>query len=190
MTMLSTLPSPLISTGEQQKRITTRFGLPSGSRCGELGEDLDVAPVGRVAFLGVDELAAGLVELHLGRVDDDVGLGQLAELAHLGVGERRLGRPAAAEDDDLLDPRARRAPRSRGRRCRSISSSARGRASIRATSAATLPLPITTARLRERSNSWSAKSGWALYQLTNSVAACEPGRSSPGMPSWRSVAVP
>ena len=30
--MLSTLPSPWISTGEQQKRITTRFGLPSGAR--------------------------------------------------------------------------------------------------------------------------------------------------------------
>ena len=38
------------------------------------------------------------------RVDDDVGLGHLAELAHLGVGEGGLGGPAAAEHDDLLDP--------------------------------------------------------------------------------------
>ena len=71
-----------------------------------------------------------------------------------------------------------------------LSSSARGSASILATSVATLPLPITTARLAERSKSRSTKSGWALYQLTNSVAACEPRRSSPGIPSLRSVAVP
>ena len=33
----------------------------------------------------------------------DVGVVELPELAHLGVGERGLGGPAAAEDDDLLD---------------------------------------------------------------------------------------
>ena len=52
--------------------------------------------------------------------------------------------------------------------------------SIRATSIATLPLPTTTAREHERSNSASAKSGWPLYQATNSVAATDPWRSSPG----------
>ena len=36
-------------------------------------------------------------------VDDDVGLGHLAELADLGVGECRLRGSAAAEHDDLLD---------------------------------------------------------------------------------------
>ncbi len=61
---------------------------------------------------------------------------------------------------------------------------------MRATSMATLPLPITTAREAERSNSWSAKSGWPLYQATNSVAECDPGRSSPGIPSLLSVEVP
>ena len=70
------------------------------------------------------------------------------------------------------------------------SSSSRVRASIRATSAATLPLPITTTRCVERSNTRSAKSGWALYQATNSVAAWLPGRSSPSIPSERSVEVP
>ena len=51
---------------------------------------------------------------------------------------------------------------------------------MRATSTATLPLPITTARPEERSNGRSWKSGWALYQATNAVAGQEPGRSSPG----------
>ena len=63
-------------------------------------------------------------------------------------------------------------------------------ASMRAQSIATFPLPITTARSCERSNSQSWKSGWPLYQATNSVAAHEPGRSSPGMPSRRSVWAP
>ena len=49
-------------------------------------------------------------------------------------------------------------------------------ASMRATSTATLPFPITTARSPERSNSRSWKSGWPLYQATNSVAAHEPGQ--------------
>ena len=61
---------------------------------------------------------------------------------------------------------------------------------MRATSMATLPLPITTARRQERSNSRSPKSGWPLYQATNSVAAQLPGRSSPGMPICRSVWAP
>ena len=69
-----------------------------------------------------------------------------------------------------------------------ISSSAS--ASMRATSTATLPLPTTTARFTERSKTMSWKSGWPLYQATNSVAAQEPGRSSPGMPSRRSVCAP
>ena len=63
-------------------------------------------------------------------------------------------------------------------------------ASMRAQSIATFPFPITTARSCERSNTRSWKSGWPLYQATNSVAAHEPGRSSPGMPSRRSVCAP
>ena len=62
--------------------------------------------------------------------------------------------------------------------------------SIRATSIATLPLPITTAREQDRSNVSSACPGWPLYQATNRVAATEPGRSSPGIPSRLSVGVP
>ena len=69
-------------------------------------------------------------------------------------------------------------------------SSAGVRASIRATSSATLPLPITTARSCERSNSRRWKSGWPLYQATNDVAGHEPGSSSPGIPSRRSVCAP
>ena len=61
-------------------------------------------------------------------------------------------------------------------------SSSRVSASIRATSSATFPFPMTTARSCERSNSRCWKSGWPLYQATSSVAAHEPGRSSPGNP--------
>ena len=68
-----------------------------------------------------------------------------------------------------------------GRWCRSAASSSGVSASIRATSSATFPLPTTTARSTDRSNSSSWKSGWPLYQATNSVADHEPGRSSPGI---------
>ena len=47
-----------------------------------------------------------LVELEVGRVDVHVGARQFAELAQLGVGERRLGRAAPSEHHDLLDRRA------------------------------------------------------------------------------------
>ena len=63
-------------------------------------------------------------------------------------------------------------------------------ASIRATSTATLPAPTTTTRSQERSKVRSWKSGWPLYQATNSVAGHEPGRSSPGIPIRLSVCAP
>ncbi len=69
-------------------------------------------------------------------------------------------------------------------------SSAAPRASIRVTSTATLPTPITTAERAPRTKPAAVASGWALYQDTNSVADQLPGNSSPGMPSWRSVAAP
>ena len=157
---------------------------------GVVAQDLDVALRGGVGGVGLQPGRAVLVELDLGGVDDDVRARQLAQLAQLGVGERGLRRAAAAEQ--------RRPPR----RCACSSASSAWSAvsvgesssgsstSIRATSIATLPLPMTTARVAERSNSWSAYSGWPLYQATNSVAACEPGRSSPGMPSRLSSEVP
>ena len=129
------------------------------------------------------------VELELGRVDDDVGAGELAQLAELGRRPRGLHRPAPAEHDDLADARAEIA--SIAASVVSVGASSSGvSASIRATSSATLPFPTTTARSRERSNSSSWKSGWPLYQATNSVAGHEPGRSSPGIPRRRSVCAP
>ncbi len=49
-------------------------------------------------------------------------------------------------------------------------------ASIRATSTATLPAPTTTTRSPERSNVRSWKSGWPLYQATNSVGGPRAGK--------------
>ena len=72
-TMLSTLPSPLISTGEARKRRTMRRGLPSRLALRELGEDVDVLARGHVGLVGLEEGAADLVELAVGGVDDDVG---------------------------------------------------------------------------------------------------------------------
>ena len=86
--------------------------------------------------------------LELVRVDDHVGVGQLAELEQLGVGEGGLGRSAAADDDDL---RTRlRASTSSAWSAVSVGASSDGAStSMRATSSATLPLPITTARSAE-----------------------------------------
>ena len=44
------------------------------------------------------------VELEVGRIDDHVGAGELAELLQLRRRERGLHRPAPAEHHDLLDP--------------------------------------------------------------------------------------
>ena len=67
-----------------------------------VAQDLDVALVGRLA-LALQPVGALGVELHLGRVDDDVGARELAELAQLRVRERGLRGAAAAEHDHVLD---------------------------------------------------------------------------------------
>ena len=66
-----------------RKRSTSRCGLPSGSRAAYSRSTLDVAPRGRRRRLELG-LARG-VELELGRIDDDVRAGQLAELAQLAA---------------------------------------------------------------------------------------------------------
>ena len=67
-------------------------------------QDLDVAP-GR--DVGLDDGARppgeGERPVEFGRIDDHVGVGELAELEQLRVREARLGWPAAADDDDLGD---------------------------------------------------------------------------------------
>jgi hypothetical protein len=73
----STRCSPRIATGEARKRSRT--------------------------VRGFELRRARRVELELGRIDDDVGAAQLAQLAELGRRPRRLHRPAPAEDDDLAD---------------------------------------------------------------------------------------
>ena len=47
------------------------------------------------------EAALALVERHLGRVDDHVGLLEVGHLEQLGIGEGGLRRAAPAEDHDL-----------------------------------------------------------------------------------------
>src|SRR5487761_1060267 len=61
-------------------------------------------------------------------------------------------------------------------------SSAGSRTRMRATSTATLPTPITATDSASSVNASGSTSGCPQYQLTKSVAAMLPGRSSPGMP--------
>ena len=103
MTMLSTLPSPLISTGEARKRRTIRWRFALRRALGELAQGLDVDAGGLVDLVGLEEGGARRVQLDLGRVDDHVGVLHLPQLPDLRVGEGGLHRPAAAEDDDLAD---------------------------------------------------------------------------------------
>ena len=65
-----------------------------------------------------------------------------------------------------------------------------GLARMRARSIATFPLPTTAAVSDWRSKARWRKSGWALYQPTNSVAEWLPGRYSRGIPIRRSVRAP
>jgi hypothetical protein len=95
----STRPSPTISTGETQKR--SRIApLP---RCGPLrilAQHLDVAT--RVGVV-LERSLARRIELELDRIDEHVGVGELAELLQLRRRECRLCRAAAREEDDLLE---------------------------------------------------------------------------------------
>ncbi len=183
------MPSPRISTGEQQNRITTRFGLPSGARSEKavkistlrrcVGSQSSESKYSRLA--GSSSISPGSMMMSASVSSPSSRTSGFVNAACAGP------RRPTTTISSIPEPASASIAWSA---VSVMSSSARGRASIRATSAATLPLPITTARLTERSNSRSAKSGWALYQLTNSVAAWDPRRSSPGMPSLRSVAVP
>src|SRR4029077_7114317 len=70
---------------------------------GEVAQNIHVATsVGVVLERG---LAHG-VELQLGGIDNDVGAGEVAELLQLRGRPGRLGRAAAAGDDDVANRRA------------------------------------------------------------------------------------
>ena len=77
--------------------------LPGRSPGRELAQHGDVPPHGGGGVLGLEPRGALWIELELGRVDDDIGARQLAELAQLRVRERGLRRTATAEDDHLGD---------------------------------------------------------------------------------------
>ncbi len=140
----STRPSPRIATGETQNRSTTRLRLPRRRRRGRLAQHLDVAPRERRVVL--ERRGTRRVELEIGRVDDEVGARELRQLDQLGRRERRLRRAAAPEDDDLLGSPSRAIAAIASSVVSVGASSSAVSASIRATSTATFPLPITTAR--------------------------------------------
>ncbi len=73
-----------------------RLGGPAGARVGVGAQDLDVAPR-RDVVLGAGSATASARSSSCG-IDDHVGVGELAELEQLGVGEGRLGGSAAADD--------------------------------------------------------------------------------------------
>ena len=93
----------------------------------------------------------GDLDVDLGGVDLDVDAGHLPQLAQLGVGERGLRRTATAEQDTSCTCAAQRVERVVGDVGATQLVGVEQR--IRATSIATLPLPITTARSADRSKS-------------------------------------
>ena len=97
----STLPSPWIATGEARKRSRIRRGFPSGVRVGVVAEMVDVALDRRRRRFELG--GARRVELEVGRIDDDVGARQLAELPDLDRRPSGLHGPAPADDQDLAD---------------------------------------------------------------------------------------
>ena len=180
----------MISTGETRKCRKRCAWARRSARAGELAQQLQVARRGSRFGPASTSAADERVELDVGRVDDHVDPRQLAELLELLVGEGRLGRAAPAEHVDLADPVALRARAARARRCRS---GAAPRASWRG--CAPGPSPRCRCRPRPRSSDPRSKprlrkSGWALYQPTNSVAEWLPGRCSRGIPMRRSVRAP
>ena len=101
------------------------------------------------------------------------------ELAQLQRGELHLGRAAAAEDVDVGDRRGLQAGVDVVRDLGDQQVvGVLGRAS-RATSRATLPLPITATSLASSGQS-RGTSGWPSYQETKSAPPKEPSSSMPG----------
>ena len=77
----STRPSPRIATGETRKRSDEPPRLALRRARGVLAQQVDVAPRGRAVVR--ERGLARRVELEVGRVDDHVGAGELAELLQL-----------------------------------------------------------------------------------------------------------
>ncbi|CAB4881626.1 unannotated protein [freshwater metagenome] len=73
---------------------------------GVVANQLDVVAGRAVGGIAREPGDGGRVEIHIGGIDDDVGILELTQLAQLGRRVRRLGRAAASEQDDLLDPGA------------------------------------------------------------------------------------
>ena len=113
----------------------------------------------------------------------DVGARELAELAQLGVGERGLRRPAAAEH--ARPPRREAA----GERLERVVGGVGRRELVGVEHEHPRDVDRDVAVADDHGalaptgrTSWSAASGWPLYQATNSVAACEPGQVLAGDP--------
>ena len=107
-------------------------------------------------------------------VDDHVDVAQLAELAQLERRELHLRRAAAAEDVHVGDGRGLRGPSYDVRGISVGSRSSACLASMRATSSATLPLPMTATDCARRAARCAGQSGWPSNQLTKSAAPYEP----------------
>ena len=112
-------PSPSSATGERRKRRLMRWRACRPARAPRTrAASPTIAPCRGVRLL-LEPARAVLVELELGGIDVNIRARQLAQLAQLGIGERRLRRSSAAEQHDLLDLGLARARRGRGRRYRS-----------------------------------------------------------------------
>ena len=182
----STRP-PRDATGEVRKRRRTARGLPSGMRA---------ASSRRISTFRCTTLDAPRAPPHSpvrARAPLDRAARRrrrVAELPSSVRSPRRLHRTAATDDEDLADPRGDdRGDRGvrRIRRCKLLGCQREHAGDVERD----VPVPDDDGPLVRRGRtSMSWKSGWPLYQATNSVAGHDPGRSSPGCPSRLSVCEP
>jgi hypothetical protein len=92
--------------GRDEEPYREKPRLPRGRPAREALEDLDLLH-GRAVGTLLQRCAAQEIELDLLGEGADVGVGQVAELPDLRIGERRLRRSAAAQEVNLPDPACR-----------------------------------------------------------------------------------
>src|SRR5581483_11823898 len=187
ISIASTLSSPRIATGETRKRSAIRRGLPSG-RFAAYSRRMSTLRRARSRSCSSAASLAASSTRSAGSTITSAPASSPSSCSSGGVnaactGPRRPSITISSSGDATIASIASSV-------VSVVASSSAVSASIRTQSIATLPFPTTTTRFVSRSNSWCWKSGWPLYQATNAVAGQEPGRSSPGMPSERSVCAP
>ena len=182
-------PSPRISTGERQKRSSIRCDFPVGRL---VANSRNMATFRRtVGEASSDSSHAALC----GSSSSSAGSTTTSALASSpssrssGFVNAACAGPATAEDDHFGD-------RGAGERLDRVVGGVGRSELVRLEHQhprdidRDIPVADDDGACARQVGASSAYAGWPLYQATNSVAATDPGRSSPGIPSRLSVGVP